>query len=878
MKRAALLLLCSWMVVGCGGSGGGRTPDSAATDFLTADTRGISSRLDPSSGAPLPPEGSADAGAVADDARRELARTIEEADLYRVSGNLLYLLNAYRGLAVVDLARHELIGRLALPGIPVEMYLRDTRAFVFVTDPGAGTRLIEINVVDPGTPAISRSATIAGGLRTSRVVGDVLYAVTDAAVHSFLIGPSPFDPADSLPLESGADFAQATDAYAFITAPAPVPDADSGTRVTLVDISDPGGALALRGAIDLPGYVADDQKLNFGGGVLRVVTHDWVDGGLSRLFTIDVTDPEAPSVLATLELARGEQLFATRFSDDRAYLVTFLQVDPLWIIDLSDPAHPAIAGELEVPGYATQIAVDGDRLVTLGVDTESWTSEVSLFDVANPTAPRLLDREDLGDASTEALWERKAFGVFPGLVLVPSWDGLSVLARDTDTLSRRGSVTMAGGALRGFPHGTGIVAAGAEEVVISDLATLGVLGRVTIAENVVDTGRLADGRLINLVQAGNRARVGETEVPLWAEALYAFGNSAAVLGWDDAGRAAYVISFDPATPVVSERMDLGWGDWIAGAAPGATAARELAANGIATLSPLFAGPQAVLTTSGKLVTRGRPAGSTRIYGDGESFDGLNVIDIPAAQLVAGIEVRGAAVTGFTADGPALAFTIAQAAGIDDLGRPLVSERLVRVDLDTGESSGPFEVPGFVVAAQGADVFLVEEQWRHEWTWTGSVVSARIADGAAQVLDRLALPDLAYDFQAAGETLYFTESSNVVVPVLDALDASAPWMPGSVLGTVRLGDSLALGPRIEGTDAFRWLLLPEDGAALLTRDGLTVERWGVASAEATLSWSVDLAAYPLRARPDPAESGRYLLALGYAGMMALPATVTVPAGP
>jgi hypothetical protein len=183
--------------------------------------------------------------------------------------------------------------------------------------------LIELNVADRA----ARRYPLADHrrrLRTSRIVGDVLYTVTDMGVHSFLIAPVPFEAADSLALESGADFAHATDAYAFITGPVPGADLTVGTRVTLVDISDPGGALARRGAIDVPGYIADDQKLNFGGGVLRVVTHDWTDGGLSRLMTIDVADPDAPIRLATLELARGEQLFATRFSADRAYIVTFL--------------------------------------------------------------------------------------------------------------------------------------------------------------------------------------------------------------------------------------------------------------------------------------------------------------------------------------------------------------------------------------------------------------------------------------------------------------------------------------------------------------------------------------------------------------------------
>jgi hypothetical protein len=72
-----------------------------------------------------------------------------------------------------------------------------------------------------------------------------------------------------------------------------------------------------------------------------------------------------------------------------------------------------------------------------------------------------------------------------------------------------------------------------------------------------------------------------------------------------------------------------------------------------------------------------------------------------------------------------------------------------------------------------------------------------------------------------------------------------------------------------SDAFRWLLLAEDGAALVARDTSTVERWDVSASEAMLMWTVELSGYPLRARSDPAEAGRYLLALGFAGTAELP---------
>jgi hypothetical protein len=871
MRKFLMLAAISLLAAGCGGGSDG-SGNSGEASFLTADVSGVSAGLNPGTGIPAPPPGSADFGAAADNARSEIAQAIEEADLYRVSGDLLYLLSAYRGLTIVDLAQLELLGQLALPGVPLEMYLRGGRAFVLLADVQGATQLLEVGVSDPAQPGIVRTETMGGAYRTSRLIGDVLYAVTDAEIRSFRVDAAPFTSGSSQPLAAVAGFAHASSDFIFIAGgQADAGNAESGTSITLVDISDPAGAIDLRGTLELPGYVSDDQKINFGGGVLRVVTHDWSDSGLSRLFTIDVTNPDAPAVLGSLELARGEQLFATQFTEDRAYLVTFEQVDPLWVIDLSDPAQPSIAGELVVPGYSTQMVADGTQLVTIGLDPDlGWQASVSLFDVSNPAAPALVDREPIGDSSSSALWERKAFGVYPNLVLAPRWDGLAVIDRTADALSLRGVVEVAGGALRGFPHGTGIAAVGSEEVVMAaDSPALEVSGRVTIAENVVDVGRLADGTLLRLVQAGNDARLNGAEVALWAEGLYAYGDSAAIVGWDDAGRAAYVVSFDQDPPAVSARLDLD-----SAALPGrggikdGAAAPDFVGGGAALIMPAFAGPQTVLTSSGKLAIRGLPGGDPHALGDGDPTDGVLVLDIPAAALAKGIAVRDAAITGLVADGTVLAFTMATFAGQDDLDRPLLQHDYVRIDLDSGNTTEPLPVPGYVVAAAGADLFTIEERWGDDWSVSSKVVAARVGS-TVEVLDTLALPEGAYDLRAAGATLYFSTGGGGFVYALDGISRPISWLPESHIGTVRLGPVLALGAEISGTDAFRTLLLPEDGSALVSRDGLIVEHWDLAGSAAELSWDATLASYPLRAHADAANPGRYVLALGYAGDVSLP---------
>lgn len=860
------------LIAGCGGNGNDDADSGSGppveTSFLTADVRGVSGGLDAGAGAPLPPEGSADFGGAADDARQEIVRAIEEADLYRVAGDLLYLLNAYRGLTIVDLAHVELLGRLPVTGVPLEMYLREGRAFVLLADLDGSTQLLEISVTNPARPAVSGSATLSGAWRTSRLIGDVLYAATDQELRSFRLDVAPFAAGAAVALDHAADFAHATDSFIYLAGS----NGGDGTTITLVDVSDPAGGVALKGSIDLPGYVGDDQKLSFGGGVLRVVTHDWTDAGLSRLFTVDVSDPDAPRRLATLELARGEQLFATRFTEDRAYLVTFEQVDPLWVIDLADPEHPVVAGELVVPGYATQMVVDGTQLVTIGVDPDlDWQAAVSLLDVSNPAAPALLDREQLGDSSSLALWERKAFAVHADRILVPRWDGPAVVDRSPDSLATRGVIGVAGGAVRGFPYGDAIAAVGNEELVLAEATTLTVTGRLTIAENVVDVGRLADGTLLRLVQVGNNVRVNGAELELWAEAMYPFRNAVAIVGWDATGRAAYVVTFDDREPPrVSSRLSLDFGSSTpVGAEGGSTGAPDLVGGGAAIIAPVFSGAQTVLTSSGKLVLRGLPAGESYAFGEGDPADGLIVIDIPAAALAKGVAVSDAVITGVVADGAVVAFTLARFAGQDDFERPLLENDYVRIDLDADNATESVSVPGYVVAASGADLFTIEDIWDEDWSVTSSVVAGRIESGAARVLNRLTLPAGAYDLRAAGATLFFSTGDFGIVPMGEILGGPDYGLPQSRIGTVRLGAALAAGAEISGSDAFRALLLPEEGAALISRDGLTVERWDVSGAAAELTWQETLSAWPLRAHADGSNAGKYLLALGYAGDISLP---------
>lgn len=127
----------------------------------------------------------------------------------------------------------------------------------------------------------------------------------------------------------------------------------------------------------------------------------------------------------TDDLAKGEQLKTSRFMGDRGFLVTFLQVDPLFTLDLSDPTHPKQIGELKVPGFSTYLhPIDENHLLAIG--EESWKVKLSLFDVTVLAAPKELSTLIVGAYSgdSEALYEHKAFNYFAEkkLLAIPFFD------------------------------------------------------------------------------------------------------------------------------------------------------------------------------------------------------------------------------------------------------------------------------------------------------------------------------------------------------------------------------------------------------------------------------------------------------------------------
>ena len=126
-------------------------------------------------------------------------------------------------------------------------------------------------------------------------------------------------------------------------------------------------------------------------GYLRIATTSgsWGDSLVNQVYVLD-SNLETVGLLK--DIAKGETIKSVRFTGNTAYVVTFVQTDPLFVIDLTDVAAPKILGELKIPGYSSYLHPVGDGLVMgVGVDgTETGTNggmKVSLFDVSDPTKP-----------------------------------------------------------------------------------------------------------------------------------------------------------------------------------------------------------------------------------------------------------------------------------------------------------------------------------------------------------------------------------------------------------------------------------------------------------------------------------------------------------
>lgn len=179
---------------------------------------------------------------------------------------------------------------------------------------------------------------------------------------------------------------------------------------------------------EVPGNILNQFSMDENKGYFRIATtNDNVKindryTSTNNLFVLD----DMLNITGKVEdIAPGERIYSVRFMGDRAYMVTFKTVDPLFVIDLKNPAKPAILGALKIPGYSNYLhPYDENHIIGFGKDTvelsrkdsqgrEMGTTayylgmKIALFDVTDVNNPVEKFVEKIGDRGTDSLLLQK---------------------------------------------------------------------------------------------------------------------------------------------------------------------------------------------------------------------------------------------------------------------------------------------------------------------------------------------------------------------------------------------------------------------------------------------------------------------------------------
>ncbi len=522
----ALAAAIPWLWYGCGDSSplppsANPNPPVGTTDFVSAD--GVAGQDAPENDDRSPPPPAPGAPDEADGGAGDDLRSVEEGDIYRLVGDgRLLNLNRYRGLQIIDIndvARPEIIGRLQVTGNPVEMYVYGDRAIVLLnnwrgyygqrdditveTQEGGLVMLIDIS--NPNAPAALDQAYVPGWIQTSRLTRDssqaALYVAADEwrydggdgrltetwSSHTIV---KSFDVSgDSLTYRTELDLG------GYVTAIQATPEVllvarnqgdwrQEQSDVSVIDIADPDGTMALGDTVTVAGGVRSQFHMAFRNDILHVFSGaSWGGGSTNYLQTFDATELSDLKAIDQETFGDGENLFATIFLDNKAFAVTYLRVDPFHAFEVTDAGQITEVSEFIVSGWNDffRPVMGESRLIGIGVNDEDGRRlAVSMYDTTELSNPEpLIERAEVSGSAggwnwSEASWDHRAFSVLEnavaieaatgeletGLVLLPfsGWnsaeqkhvDAVQIFTFSATTLTRRGVMENGSSVRRSF--------------------------------------------------------------------------------------------------------------------------------------------------------------------------------------------------------------------------------------------------------------------------------------------------------------------------------------------------------------------------------------------------------------------------------------------
>ena len=204
-----------------------------------------------------------------------------------------------------------------------------------------------------------------------------------------------------------------------------LPSTENETTIYKINIDKTKISMVAEGKVK--GSILNQYSMDEHNGHFRIATtegNSWGSNADSKNHLF-ILDSNLKQVGAVNDLAKGERIYSARFMGDKAYLVTFKETDPLFVIDTSNPKSPKVLGELKIPGFSNYLhPIDENHLLGIGYETNVEMVEgakepivttggmkLSLFDITNFNNPKEQQAVVIGGRGTysSVLYDYKAF-------------------------------------------------------------------------------------------------------------------------------------------------------------------------------------------------------------------------------------------------------------------------------------------------------------------------------------------------------------------------------------------------------------------------------------------------------------------------------------
>lgn len=237
---------------------------------------------------------------------------------------------------------------------------------------------------------------------------------------------------------------------------------EEGYKTAVYKFSLKDGNIIYKASGKVPGNILNQFSMDESNGYFRIATtvQNYNQGKDKQNNNLYVLDGNMKLTGSLENLAKGEQIYSVRFMGDRAYIVTFRTTDPLFAIDLKNPAAPKVLGELKIPGYSNYLQpYDENHIIGFGKDAEVVDSgksterayyqgmKLAIFDVTDVNNPKVMFKTGIGDRGTNSdiLYDHKAllFSKEKGLLAFPV-EVSEIKDKDSKNAAQYGTPTFMG--------------------------------------------------------------------------------------------------------------------------------------------------------------------------------------------------------------------------------------------------------------------------------------------------------------------------------------------------------------------------------------------------------------------------------------------------